>query len=39
MDKLKTINDAVVERICFYMGKQNLTQYALAEKVELHIQQ
>ena len=28
---MKSINDVVVERICKYMGEQNLTQYKLAQ--------
>ena len=28
---MKTINDVVVERLNFYLGKQNLTQYKLAQ--------
>ena len=28
---MKTINDVVVERLCKYMGEQNLTQYKLAQ--------
>ena len=28
---MKSINDVVVERICYYMGKQNLTQYKLSQ--------
>lgn len=28
---MKTINDVVVERICKYMGEENLTQYRLAQ--------
>lgn len=30
MDNIKTINDAVVERLCKYMGERNLTQYKLS---------
>lgn len=30
MDNIKTINDAVVERLCKYMGEKNLTQYKLS---------
>lgn len=29
--QIKTINDVVVERLCKYMGEQNLTQYKLAQ--------
>lgn len=28
---MKTINDAVVERLLYFMGKQDLTQYKLAQ--------
>ncbi len=28
---MKTINDVVVERLCKFMGEQNLTQYRLAQ--------
>ena len=28
---MKTLNDAVVERLCKYMGEQDLTQYKLAQ--------
>lgn len=28
---MKTLNDVVVERLCKYMGEQNLTQYKLAQ--------
>lgn len=28
---MKTINDVVVEKLCRYMDKQNLTQYKLAQ--------
>ena len=28
---MKTLNDVVVERLCYYMGKRNLTQYKLAQ--------
>ena len=28
---MKTIHDVVVERLCKYMGEQNLTQYKLAQ--------
>ena len=28
---MKTINDVVVERLNFYLSKQNLTQYKLAQ--------
>lgn len=28
---MKTINDVVVERLCKFMGEQNLTQYKLAQ--------
>lgn len=28
---MKTLNDVVVERLLFYMDKQNLTQYKLAQ--------
>ncbi len=29
--KEKTLNDAVVERLCKYMGERNLTQYKLSQ--------
>lgn len=28
---MKTLNDAVVERLCKYMGERDLTQYRLAQ--------
>lgn len=28
---MKNLNDVVVERLCKYMGEQNLTQYRLAQ--------
>ena len=28
---MKTLNDVVVERLCKYLGEQNLTQYKLAQ--------
>ena len=28
---MKNLSDAVVERLCKYMGEQNLTQYRLAQ--------
>ncbi len=28
---MKTLNDAVVERLCKFMGERNLTQYKLAQ--------
>ena len=28
---MKNLNDVVVERLCKYMGEQNLTQYKLAQ--------
>lgn len=28
---MKTINDVIVERICKFLGEQNLTQYKLAQ--------
>lgn len=28
---MKTISDVVVERLCKYMGEQNLTQYKLSQ--------
>jgi len=28
---MKTLNDAVVERLCKYMGEKDLTQYKLAQ--------
>lgn len=28
---MKTLNDVVVERICKYLGEQNLTQYKLSQ--------
>lgn len=28
---MKTINEAVVEKICYYLEKNNLTQYKLAQ--------
>lgn len=28
---MKTLNDVVVERLCYYMGQKNLTQYKLAQ--------
>ena len=28
---MKTLNDVVVEKLCKYMGEQNLTQYKLAQ--------
>ncbi len=28
---MKTINDVVVDRLCKFMGEQNLTQYKLAQ--------
>lgn len=28
---MKTLNDAVVERLCKYMGEKDLTQYRLAQ--------
>ena len=33
---MKTINDVVVERLCKYMGEQNLTQYKLAQLSGIH---
>ena len=29
---MKTLNDAVVERLCKYMGEKNWTQYKLAQQ-------
>ena len=29
---MKTLNEVVIDRLNFYMGKLNLTQYALAQK-------
>lgn len=29
---MKNISDVVVERLCKYMGEQNLTQYKLAQQ-------
>jgi len=29
--KVKTLNEVVVSRLLYYMGKQNLTQYRLAQ--------
>lgn len=29
---MKTINEAVVERLCKFMGEKNLTQYKLAQQ-------
>ena len=29
---MKTLNEVVIDRLNFYMGQQNLTQYALAQK-------
>lgn len=28
---MKTLNDAVVERLCKYLGEQDLTQYRLSQ--------
>lgn len=28
---MKTLNDAIVERLCKYMGEKDLTQYRLAQ--------
>ena len=28
---MKTLNDVVVERLCYYLGKNELTQYKLAQ--------
>ncbi len=28
---MKSINDAIVERLCKYMGEKNLTQYKLSQ--------
>lgn len=28
---MKTLNDVVVERLCYYLGKKELTQYKLAQ--------
>lgn len=28
---MKSINDVVVERLCIFMGKRNMTQYKLAQ--------
>lgn len=28
---MKTLNDVIVERICKFMGEQNLTQYRLSQ--------
>ncbi len=28
---MKTINDAIVERLCKFMGERNLTQYKLSQ--------
>lgn len=29
---MKTLNEVVIDRLNYYMGKLNLTQYALAQK-------
>lgn len=29
--KMKTLNDVIVERLCKYMGEQDLTQYKLSQ--------
>ena len=29
---MKTLNEVVIDRLNFYMGKLNITQYALAQK-------
>ena len=29
---MKTLNEVIIDRLNFYMGKLNLTQYALAQK-------
>ena len=29
---MKTLNDVVVEKLCYYLGKENWTQYKLANE-------